>query len=483
MMASRLRGLVTRAVIAIALLVGFYLFAIIIAGVLLYIAYLTLCSQVVFYKITFLCLALACTIIWSIIPRRERFYSPGPQVYAHQHPRLFNLLQDVATKTQEKFPAEIYISAEMNAGVSERGGFLGIGGKRIMILGLPLLQVLSVAELRAVLVHEFGHYYSGDTKLASWIYKTRSSIARTMLNLGEGITHLLFRCYGQLFLRITLGIARHQEFAADELAARMEGGATLASALREIYTMSLVYKVYWRDEIVPVLNAGYLPPYIGGFQHFLQSTNVQAVIAAQEEAAATTDGDPYATHPSLMERLKEIERFKEEIVQEDIPAISLIDDLHLLEKSLFAGLGGEVGKNLMSLAWEDVGEKVYLPLYSSLVSKYGAALAGITFEDIRDIARNPQELSQKIGRLEESPLPAEQLIGRTRFVLGAAATVTLSQTGWRICALPGEPVKLIINGVEFAPFDAINRLFAKELTLMDWRELCQGLGIYETVLG
>lgn len=52
---------------------------------------------------------------------------------------------------------------------------MGVGSKRVMGLGLPLLNALTVSELRAVLAHEFGHFVGGDTSLGKWIHKTRSA--------------------------------------------------------------------------------------------------------------------------------------------------------------------------------------------------------------------------------------------------------------------------------------------------------------------
>jgi heat shock protein HtpX len=54
-----------------------------------------------------------------------------------------------------------------------------------MGIGLPLFAVLSVSELRAVLAHEFAHFYSGDTSLGAWVYRTQTSIVRVFQNLGE----------------------------------------------------------------------------------------------------------------------------------------------------------------------------------------------------------------------------------------------------------------------------------------------------------
>src|SRR5260370_42627074 len=94
-----------------------------------------------------------------------------------------------------------------------------------MGLGLPLMQILSVTQLRAVLAHEFGHYYGGDTRLGPLVYNMRGSIGRTIYNLARQNSFLYkpFAWYGSGALRLTQGGSRQQEHAADELAARTVG--------------------------------------------------------------------------------------------------------------------------------------------------------------------------------------------------------------------------------------------------------------------
>jgi heat shock protein HtpX len=62
---------------------------------------------------------------------------------------------------------------------------MGFGSRRVMGIGLPLLSILTVSELRGVLAHEFAHYYSGDTRLGPWVYKTQTTMIRTFENIGK----------------------------------------------------------------------------------------------------------------------------------------------------------------------------------------------------------------------------------------------------------------------------------------------------------
>jgi Zn-dependent protease with chaperone function len=105
---------------------------------------------------------------------------------------------------------------------------MGVRSRRVMAVGLPLMQALTVDQLRAVLAHEFGHYYGGDTGLGPWIQKTRMGILRTIESLGERWIRLPFILYAKLFFRITNAVSRQQEFAADALAARVVGPAGIS---------------------------------------------------------------------------------------------------------------------------------------------------------------------------------------------------------------------------------------------------------------
>ena len=135
-------------------------------------------------NLVFFCALGAGTILWAILPRPDRFVPPGPPLHPMDHPKLFEVLAGIAKATQQQMPSEVYLTAEVNAWVIDRGGMMGFGSRRVMGLGLPLLEVLSVSQLRAVLAHEFGHFHGGDTKLGPWIYKTRAAIGRTLEGLA-----------------------------------------------------------------------------------------------------------------------------------------------------------------------------------------------------------------------------------------------------------------------------------------------------------
>jgi heat shock protein HtpX len=220
-----------RAVLAVGLMFGFYALALGLAGALLWVPYAVFnYAGRIPAKLALSCLAGAAIILWSVMPRRDRFEAPGPELEPTKHPRLFQMIRGVASATKQEMPADVYLVGDMNAWVAHRGGLMGLGARGIMGLGLPLLQTLTVSELRAVLAHEFGHYHGGDTKLGRFVYGTRTAIGRTLENLGHhgSILQFPFIWYGKLFLRVSHAVSRRQELAADRLAAHVVGARPLA---------------------------------------------------------------------------------------------------------------------------------------------------------------------------------------------------------------------------------------------------------------
>src|SRR5438067_912250 len=190
--------------LAIGLSVGFYVLSIGVSILLLGIAYYMMVhSQWRLGKIVIACLIGAFTILRSILPMRERFEQPGPRLENPDAPLLFDLIQDVARQTGQELPSEVYLIPDVNAWVVQRGSLLGAGGYRVLAIGYPLLQSMSVSQIRAVLAHEFGHFCAADTKLSPLIYRTTKSVVRTLHALHEANSHVhfLFEWYGDLYVR------------------------------------------------------------------------------------------------------------------------------------------------------------------------------------------------------------------------------------------------------------------------------------------
>lgn len=456
-----------RAVLAVLLTVGFYALALGIVAALLAIAWLLWADGHRINRVTFFCVVGAGLILWSIIPRPERFHAPGPLLDASGNPGLFHELTDVAAKVGEPMPHEVYLVPDVNAGVRQRGGLMGFGGRRVMVLGLPLLQVLTISEMRAVLAHEFGHYHGGDTRLAPWIYKTREAIGRTIGHLARqsSLLHLPFVLYGRLFLRVTQAVSRSQEYAADALAARTMGARPLVTGLRKTFGAALAFDRYWRTEVVPLLGLGFLPPVASGFSLFLHQPEVESAIAkATQDELTAPSVDPYDSHPSLPDRIKALESMPAgPDPASEPPALSLLTDAAAVEPGLVSSLMKPEAPALRPVSWQAVGPEVLIPHWQARVRREAQVVVGQTVADIPRLIP-PNSLDEKSRQTR---------IG----TIGSALGVALVPTGWTLESLPGAAPVLRRGSETLEPFETVEALAAGKLGADEWGARCTALGI------
>jgi Zn-dependent protease with chaperone function len=480
-MTPRSSSLGLRALLALGLMIGFYGLAIAVAIVLVWLPYAEITYvHRVHPKLALGCLAGAAIILWSIMPRRDRFQVPGPRLLPANHPKLFAMIRGVASATKQAPPDEVYLVSDVNAWVGQRGGIAGAGGHRVMGLGLPLLQTLTVSELRAVLAHEFGHYHGGDTRLGRFVYQTRAAIGRTLGNLGAhgSILQLPFLWYGRLFLRVSHAVSRRQELAADRLAAEVAGAHPLASGLKKIHAVAPAFGYYWSNEVVPVLRAGFVPPLGAGFERFASGEIGRKALTAAREESTVEAGDAFDTHPPLRERLRALDGLTPGAVPPDDPlAVMLLTDPQALEPALIAALTPPDAKRMAPIAWSEVGERVYQPRWQAEVAACSAHVGALT---VGSLAGRAGALSETLGSglLPDGAAAPSELRGlRGNFALGAALAVALSRAGWATEAPPGEPVRLVGATGSLDPFATVQALVKGEVAPEAWAERCGRLGI------
>lgn len=473
-----------RALLAVILMAGFYALAVAIAAGLLYIPYAELIyAHRVNPNIALSCIVAAGLILWSILPRPDRFTAPGPLLEPVKNPRLLETIRGIASAVGQEPPAEIYLLPDVNAWVAQRGGFMGLGSRRVMGLGLPLMGILTVPQLRAVLAHEFGHFHGGDTALGPWIYRTRAALARTLQSLSErgSIVQMPFRWYGNLFLRLTRAVSRRQELAADALASGIAGRMILAEGLRAVHAAAPIYGAYVQRELTPVLNAGFLPPVAEGFARFLEAPEVASILTRHlEEGSSSPPVNPFDTHPPLRARLEALGvGLRGEGRKGDAePALTLMGSVLREEGRLLAPyLIDHQMNELIQVSWCEVGSHVYLPAWQTLVSQESPALVGMTPANLPETIRQPRAFGSHLAKTARRVLQPEESARFAASTVGAALVIALVARGWTLQALPGAPVTLFRDGDRLEPFSVQPRLRSGELSADEWRRFCASAGI------
>jgi Zn-dependent protease with chaperone function len=483
-------SLAGRAALAVLLFVGFYVLALGIAGALLYIPY----AEVTYLhrvngRITIFAVVGAGAILWAIMPRIDRFKAPGPTLTRRDQPRLFATLEDVARLAEQEMPPEVYLVPEMNAWVAQRGGIMGFGSRRVMGLGLPLMQTLSVSQMRSVLAHEFGHYHGGDTALGPWIYKTRAAIFRTVHNVSHStLLSKPFEWYGKAFLRITHAISRRQEFAADALAARVSGKTTAIEALKAVHGAGMAFEPYWHSEVVPAIQKGFRPPLADGFRQFVAAPPIASnVVEALEKEIAEGKVDPYDTHPPLRDRIAALEAEAAPTHGADVndaPAISLLDNVSALEQALLDEMViDDYRGKLAPLTWEEAGERVWSPLWRDQARAGSEVLEGITPNMLPKLVEDRGGLAVRLKLVQDRGEVDDNVMRAAAHMVGTALAVALADRGFAVRALPGQAVVFERGGLSITPFQALGDLAAGTLRADAWRDQIERAGIAAIDLG
>ena len=114
-MVQSARSLAARAMLAAALMIGFYLLALGVALGLLYVPYAewTLRHGVT-GKLALFCVVGAGLILWAIVPRPDRFAPPGPLLSPRGQYPLLRLVREVAAATGQAMPAEVYLVPDVH---------------------------------------------------------------------------------------------------------------------------------------------------------------------------------------------------------------------------------------------------------------------------------------------------------------------------------------------------------------------------------
>jgi heat shock protein HtpX len=479
-------SILARALMAVVLMIGFYLLAIAIASGLLYIPYAEIVyAHRIHPKLLIICIIGALAILWAILPRFDKFPAPGPRLTRDRHPRLFSELENVAQGTNQAMPAEVYLVPDVNAWVAQRGGVMGVGSRRVMGLGLPLMRALTISQFRAVLAHEFGHYHGGDTKVGPWIYKTRSAIGRTISSLGDSWLQAPFLWYGKMFLRMTHAISRRQEFIADELAARTVGAKPLADGLRRIHGVAPAFDAYWRNDCAPVLHAGFVPPLAEGFEKFIQASHIaEAMDKHVDEELKSGKVDPYDTHPPLKERIAAVAHLPVgENPPNDPTALSLLENILELETELLVTVAGADAAKLKRIHWSEVGAQVYLAQWKQFAKANAEGLNGIMPDSLPTLSVDLKTLGKRFVDYSGNPPNEDAADSLASGVIGSALCVLLMSRGAQVEAAPGQTITLSLGEVTIEPFNLLPALAQGKISSEIWSRQCSAAEIVGVNLG
>lgn len=184
------------------------------------------------------------------------------EVTAAEQPRLFEFLYRLADEAGAPRPKRVYLSARVNAAVFYDLSILNLilPSRKNLEIGLALVNVLTLSEVKAVLAHEFGHFAQRSMAIGSWVYVTQqiaahivakrdaldkflNAISRVDVRIawvGWSLSLVVWsiRSLMDTLLRLVVlaqrALSRQMEFQADLVAVSLTGSDELVHALHKL---------------------------------------------------------------------------------------------------------------------------------------------------------------------------------------------------------------------------------------------------------
>ena len=435
--------LIQRGFVAAILALTYYVIGFTISGGLQYLAYRFTVLHNEYSQILFLITMYIGTVIFIfVIPFPRRFQAPGPQLDPDEQPVFFEVVKRAAAKTGGAVPGEIYLIEDVDGGIAYRGGFLGIGSRRVMLIGLPLLHMLTVPQFEAMMTFWFVYFGATNGVIDECLLEVKDGLFRVLHSralperwIKFNVFLFPFMWYRKLFYRAYSALARRQRQMAIENASRLVPPDTLESAIAAINTHGNAFSDYFHDDVAASIREGYHPPLMEGYKLYRESS-----------------GQTAAEIP-------------------DAPASSLLKGTHWLESSVLKAHASAPERPLKWIGWEEAGEDAVISHWDRLIALNYSALHGLTLESMPStIASIDQFASHTFASSETDDMRrwyAEE-------VLIAAFGSALHRAGGAIDYTPGA-WSVSFGQIRITPRQIIREMRQPEATPEHWNRLLQNL--------
>lgn len=178
-------------------------------------------------------------------------------------PKLFNFLYQLADEANAPRPHRVFVSPSVNACVFYNLTILNLffPSKKNLEIGLGLVNVLDLGEIKAVLAHEFGHFAQKSMAVGSWVYVAHQVAAHIIAQRDildrfiKGVSHFdlriawvgwilsliiwSIRSLVETFFSIVIiserALSREMEFQADLVSVSLTGSDALIHALHKLH--------------------------------------------------------------------------------------------------------------------------------------------------------------------------------------------------------------------------------------------------------
>lgn len=206
----------------------------------------------------------------SLFIFKKSMGNPGELITEEDEPELFRFIYEVADEIGAPRPHKVFINDQVNASVFYDLSIwnLILPSKKNLLIGLGLVNTLSIGEFRAVLAHEFGHFAQKSMLLGRYVY-TAQQVAEMVIHKRDALDQLL-RGLSSFDLRVAWigwilqilvwavrsltetifnavaiaekAVSREMEFQADLVAVSVTGSDALVNGLNKLTAAD---EAYW----------------------------------------------------------------------------------------------------------------------------------------------------------------------------------------------------------------------------------------------
>jgi Zn-dependent protease with chaperone function len=253
----------------------------------------------------------------------------GPAIARGDAPELFAEVADVARRLGARPPEQIRLTYLPCCAV------MAWGRSRGLVIGLPLLQVLTRAEMRAVLAHEMAHLAGGDATAAARSTRFVQALGLA-LDADPRPSRSPLRLWARLCRsaadRLHAPIAWGQEARADRASASIAGGDAAASALVKVAAVQPLFREVL-DAFSPDDGAANLYAF---FRDFWRRLPAPLFTAIRHKLLSDGSTSPDPAHPPLLDRLSAVQAYPPRSLSESdaAPAALMLGDPEAFEVML-----------------------------------------------------------------------------------------------------------------------------------------------------
>ncbi|MES1240573.1 MAG: M48 family metalloprotease [Acidobacteriota bacterium] len=281
-----------------------------------------------------------------------------------REPLVFEFVGRLCKALGAPVPKEIHVDCEVNASASFRRGLLSLFDTDdvVLVIGLPLVESLTLQQLAGIIAHETGHFSQKAGLRLSLVIRVMSRWLQLLVYRRDPfeetiranaeqtgvftVKAILYSVVAVIWLSrrilwttmlagyaVSAYVSRHLEYDADRYLVRLAGFDALTTSMREMFALNAAH-----DMSLEELQSQWEEKRLADSLPRLVLANRQSkageIAAALETHFADEKEEVFSSHPPVRKRIARAELEKSAgVFSSDLPAGALFADLPSIEKA------------------------------------------------------------------------------------------------------------------------------------------------------